>query len=230
MAQAFDFKTAVPWGRSFTEYRAFFALEDLAPGSRILDCGGGPSSFTVEAAERQYRACALDPLYSAPAAAIARRIEEVRPAMLESIRKARARFVWDHYGTPEAQEQVRLSAMKRFLEDFGSASPRGRYIAGALPRLPFPDGAFDIALSSHFLLLYSKQLDLDFHLTAVREMQRVARSVRVFPLLDLDGQPAVHLNPLREALAQDGVTTRVVPVDYEFQKGGNKMLRIERKR
>ena len=228
MPKAFDFNTTVPWGRSFAEYRAFFALEGLRTGTRVLDCGGGPSSFTVEAIEAGYQACAVDPLYSVSAAQIAQRIDEVRPAMLDSIRKARTRFVWDHYGTPERQEAVRLAAMKRFLEDYGATERKGRYLAGALPSLPFLDSAFDIALSSHFLLLYSKQRDLPFHLAAVREMLRVARSVRVFPLLDLDGQPSSHINPLREALARDGIESRIEAVAYEFQKGGNEMLRLWR--
>lgn len=226
MPQAFDFKTAVPWGRSFAEYSAFFALDELAPGAPVLDCGAGPSSFAVEATERGLSVCAADPLYSVTAARIARRIEEVRPTMLASIRQAQARFVWDHYGTPEKQEAVRLAAMQRFLADFGNRQRRAQYVAAALPSLPFRDRAFDLALSSHFLLLYSKQFDLAFHLEAIRELLRVARRLRIFPLLDLDGRRSQHLEPLRQALAGDGFESEVVRVDYEFQKGGNEMLRI----
>ena len=226
MPQAFDFKTAVPWGRSFAEYRAFFALDELAPGAKVLDCGAGPSSFSVEAAEQGLSVCAADPLYSVSAGRIARRIEEVRPTMLASIRQAQARFVWDHYGTPEKQEAVRLAAMQRFLADFGSRQRRTEYVAAALPSLPFRDQAFDLALSSHFLLLYSKQFDLAFHLEAIRELLRVARRLRIFPLLDLDGRRSQHLEPLRQALASDGFESEVVRVDYEFQKGGNEMLRV----
>ena len=229
MPPAFDFKTAVPWGRSFTEYQAFFALEGLSPGSRVLDCGAGPSSFAVEATERGLSVCAADPLYSVSATRIARRIEEVRPTMLASIRQAQARFVWDHYGTPERQEGVRLAAMQRFLADFGGRQHRAQYVAAALPSLPFRDRAFDLALSSHFLLLYSRQFDLAFHLEAVRELLRVAKGVRIFPLLDLDGRRSHHLEPLRTALAGDGFDSEIVRVDYEFQKGGNEMLRIEPK-
>ena len=54
---------------------------------------------------------------------------------------------------------------------------------GALPDLPFDDGAFDLALSSHLLFLYSEQFDLGFHVRALEEMLRVAAEVRVFPLL-----------------------------------------------
>ena len=182
----------------------------------------------MEAAERGLSVCAADPLYSVSADRIARRIEEVRPTMLASIRQAQARFVWDHYGTPEKQEAVRLAAMQRFLADFGGDQRSARYVAAALPSLPFRDRAFDLALSSHFLLLYSKQFDLAFHLEAIGELLRVARRLRIFPLLDLDGRRSQHLEPLRQALAGDGFESEVVRVDYEFQKGGNEMLRIRR--
>ena len=51
-----------------------------------------------------------------------------------------------------------------------------------MPDLPFDDGAFDLALSSHLLFLYSEQFDLGFHVRALEEMLRVAAEVRVFPL------------------------------------------------
>ncbi len=47
MSGAFDLDQALPWGRNRPEYLAFFDLLDLAPDTRILDCGAGPSSFTA---------------------------------------------------------------------------------------------------------------------------------------------------------------------------------------
>jgi hypothetical protein len=37
----------VPWGRSAREYGAMFALTTADLDRRILDCAGGPSSFSV---------------------------------------------------------------------------------------------------------------------------------------------------------------------------------------
>ena len=37
-------------------------------------------------------------------------------------------------------------------------------------------GDFDLDLSSHFLLLYSAELDLAYHEAAVLEMLRIART------------------------------------------------------
>ena len=134
----------------------------------------------------------------------------------------------DDYGSPEGLERTRLSAMKFFLEDYEDGRAEGRYLDASLPDLPFADGAFDLALSSHFLLLYSDQLDLDFHRAAVLEMLRVATEARIFPLLDMAGVRSAHLVPLIEALAAEGYVCEVRTVAYEFQKGGNEMLRIVR--
>ncbi len=49
MAGEFKLSEAVPWGRNRVEYMAFFDLMDLAPGTRILDCAGGPAPFRGEA-------------------------------------------------------------------------------------------------------------------------------------------------------------------------------------
>ncbi|MCL4261960.1 MAG: hypothetical protein KJ069_02025 [Anaerolineae bacterium] len=64
--------------------------------------------------------------------------------------------------------------MARFLQDYEAGKADGRYQPISLPHLPFADGEFGLALCSHFLFLYSEQVSLDFHITAVREMVRVA--------------------------------------------------------
>ena len=64
-----------------------------------------------------------------------------------------------------------------------------RYVDASLPGLPFPDGRFDLVLSSHFLFTYADRLDLEFHRAALLELHRVARrKVRVFPLLEQSGR------------------------------------------
>jgi len=225
-APGFDQGKVLPWGRNRSEYQAFFALGGLGPGSRLLDCGAGPSSFTVEMARRGHGAVAADPLYQLAPGALAGRIADARRVMTAAVRAACGRFVWDAYGSPEALEEVRLSAMAAFLEDFEEAPRDGCYVAAALPDLPFADASFDLALSSHFLLLYASQLDDAFHLAAVREMLRVAREARIFPLLDLEGAVSKRLDPLRRGLDAAGAGSEIVTVGYEFQKGGNQMLRI----
>ena len=80
-----------------------------------------------------------------------------------------------------------MAAMQAFLSDYESGKAQGRYIGAELPALPFADSAFDIALCSHLLFVYSVQLGEAFHVAAVLEMCRVAADIRIFPLLALGG-------------------------------------------
>jgi hypothetical protein len=220
----FTLDEVVPWGRSFDEYAAMFALDAHDLSRRILGCADGPASFNAEASARGARVVSCDPLYQFTPPKIASRIAEVSPLMLEQTRAHIDGFVWDRFASVEELGRARHGAMDRFLEHYAHAGA-DRYVAAALPALPFPDNAFDLALSSHFLFLYSTQLSLDFHLAAVRELCRVAREVRIFPILTLGREPSPYLNPLIDALARDGWMARLERVGYEFQRGGNTMLR-----
>ena len=113
------------------------------------------------------------------------------------------------------------------MADLRSATRAGRYVAARLPELPFRTGAFDLVLCSHLLFLYSGDLDLEMHLASFREMLRVGREVRIFPLLDLEGKLSVHLEPTLRALL-GSVQVEVLSVPFEFQRGGSRMLRLTR--
>lgn len=135
-------------------------------------------------------------------------------------------FVWDAIPSIEKLGEIRMSAMAAFLADFEQGKQQGRYSAGELPSLPFANNQFDIALSSHFLFLYSAHLSAEFHLQALQEMLRVAREVRVFPLLTLDGAISPHLSVITEEFNRRGFAVQTQNVAYEFQRGGNQMLVI----
>jgi SAM-dependent methyltransferase len=221
---AFDFKTAVPWGRSMSEYIAMFALSPADLERRILDCGGGPAGFAAGMSQRGRTVVSCDPLYTYSGADIRRRVDATYPTMVESMQREHQRFVWDVHDSPEQRGQARLAAMNTFLDDYDLGRAQGRYVTAALPDLPFADGAFDLALCSHLLFLYTAQLSLDFHLRAIRELLRVARQVRIFPLLDMQGNPSVHLEPVLAALRRQGLGPEIRTVGYEFQRGGNQTL------
>jgi hypothetical protein len=226
----FTLSSVVPWGRSFDEYRRMFALTDADVAGRILGCGDGPASFNAEATPRGGRVVSCDPLYQFDTAQIRQRIDETATQVLEQARLNAHEFLWDEtIPDLDTLKRVRMAAMSAFLDDYDRGRREGRYLNAGLPSLPFADGAFDLALCSHFLFLYSQQHDLAFHLRSMRELCRVAREVRVFPLLALGGQPSPHLDPAREALVADGYVVTVERVPYEFQRGGNQMMRVRRR-
>ena len=116
--------------------------------------------------------------------------------------------------------------MDTFLSDYDSGRAEGRYRCESLPSLSFDDKQFDLALCSHFLFLYSASLDLQFHVVAIQEMCRVAREARVFPLLQLGATPSPHVPEVVKHFRDTGLRVGLVEVPYEFQRGGNRMLRV----
>lgn len=215
----------VPWGRSASEYTAMFALTPQNLDARLLDCGGGPSSFTAELSAQGRRVTACDPLYAFSAAQIGRRIVATARRMTALTETSKDRFHWDSYESPRHLAHLRLRTMRRFLDDYSDGRAQGRYVEGALPTLPFAAESFDVALCSHLLFTYSVQLTTAFHVASLLELVRVAREVRVFPLLTaFAGELSPHLAPVLESLRTHGCAVEVRPVGYEFQKGGNQML------
>jgi SAM-dependent methyltransferase len=222
----FTLDTVVPWGRSYEEYVSMFGLTEADLGLRILGCGDGPAAFNAALTGRGGRIVSLDPVYAFDADQIRGRIAETCETVLTQLRRNRDDFVWGVIPSVEALGSLRMAAMETFLADFDAGKRAGRYMPGELPSLPFADGEFDLALSSHFLFLYSDLLSARFHLEALREMLRVACEVRVFPLVTLANEKSPHLGFVTEQLASLGYGAEVRKVSYEFQRGGNEMLVI----
>lgn len=223
---AFTLEEIVPWGRSFEEYQAMFALTEADLKRCLLGCGDGPASFNAVVSRWGGRAVSVDPLYRFDACEIHSRIKATCETVLEQTRRNASEFVWERFGSVEELGQIRLAAMEEFLSDYEAGRHQGRYLTASLPALPFADGVFDLALCSHLLFLYSDQLSVDFHFQATQELCRVAAEVRIFPLLEMGGRRSRHLSAVCERLQEKGLVTAILPVPYEFQKGGNQMLRI----
>jgi hypothetical protein len=223
---AFSLDEIVPWGRSFPEYVAMFGLSPGDLQKRILGCGDGPAAFNAELSKRGGNVVSVDPLYRFPAQEIRERIAATFDVVLEQTRQNAQEFVWKQIPSVEELGRVRLAAMEEFLRDYPFGKREGRYREASLPALPWGKGEFDLALCSHFLFLYSEQLSTEFHVASVQELCRVAREARIFPLLELGARPSRHLEPVMEQLRQDGFEVEIKSVPYEFQKGGNRMLRL----
>jgi SAM-dependent methyltransferase len=217
----------VPWGRSSEEYIRMF---DLTPDDlkvRILDCAGGPASFNAEMTRQGYQVLSCDPIYQFSAEQIAQRIQETYQTVINTAKATREYFIWQDIESPEKLGQIRMSAMQQFLEDFPLGIQQGRYIEGELPMLPFNTAQFELALCSHFLFTYSDVLSQEFHLASIQELCRVAGEVRIFPLLNNFSSEVSPLLPfVMQELAALGYHLEIKQVSYEFQKGGNQLLRI----
>ena len=219
----------VPWGRNLSEYVGMFNLTEYElKNSKFLGCGDGPASFNAEVTALGGRVVSVDPTYQFTAEQIAGRIDEVALEVMAEVHKKQEDFVWKNIANPEALYNMRMSAMQTFLADFMCEKEEGRYRYEMLPNLSFEKAQFDLALSSHFLFLYSEHLDEQFHKDVIDEMIRVAKEVRIFPLVTLSGEVSKHLAPMVDYLEAKNYSCTVFKTKYEFQKGGNEMLAIKR--
>jgi hypothetical protein len=170
-----------PYGRSHDEYRRMFSLSDDDGARSILGIGDGLSDFNLTASKRGWRVVSVDPLYQFSAGALENRMPAVIDHMVDAVAMVPTHWAWSLYPGPAALKRQRLETARAFIEDFVSVRGKGRYVAAGLPRLPFRDDTFDVALCSHLLFAWSAVLDLEFHIRAIDEMLRVASEVRVFP-------------------------------------------------
>jgi len=217
----------VPWGRSFQEYKGMFSLSARDLEKSILGCGDGPASFNAELSSQSGNVISVDPIYCFTAKQLKSRILEVFKEVMQQMQLNKDRYVWDNIGSVKALGKIRMSAMEKFIEDYDLGKKQGRYIEGSLPQLGFNDHQFELALCSHYLFLYSEQISVQAHIDSLQELCRVAKEVRVYPLLSLDGEPSPHLSQVILALNRLNLSVTLVDVSYQFQKGATQMLVIK---
>lgn len=224
---AFLLNNVVPWGRNMDEYKEMFLLDDGDIKKKIAGFGDGPASFNAQATKEGYTVKSFDPIYQFSREQLENRIEEVRVTVMRQMAENRDNYVWTKISDLEALEAVRMSAMRVFLDDYELGKREGRYVYHELPnRLPYENGEFDIGLSSHFLLMYTS-LGYDFHVAAINEMLRVCREVRIFPICDLDSRASKMIDDVIAYLS-NRYSVEIKESEYEFQKGANRLLVIQR--
>ena len=202
-----------------------FALSDADLQLRILGCADGPASFNAEATRRGTAVISIDPLYRLDSDTIRDRIAATYGQMLEQTQRNNQQFVWDTIQSVEELGRIRMQTMEAFLENYDLGKIQGRYVDAELPSIAFPAKSFDLAVCSHFLFLYTELLSEAFHRSAILDLCRVAREVRIFPLLALDGRTSPYVPSIVDGL-RDSWEVSLETVQYEFQRGGNQMMRI----
>lgn len=183
----------------------------------------GAASFVAELNDRGVDAIAADPAYASPFADLRRLVRSDLTGCVDMVQRDVQHFTWEWYGSLERREQMRHDAAEAFLAD--RQNRPSRYVAASLPHLPFESERFDLAVCSHLLFTWSPELDREWHRDALVEMTRVAREVRVFPLVVRStGQPVEFLPALRDDLTDLGIVSDVRTVPYEFQRQARQML------
>ena len=223
----YELQDVVPWGRSFDEYISMFSLSKNDLTKQIIGCGDGPASFNYSMSQHGNKCISVDPIYQFSKKEIQERIKNSYEEVLAQTRSNKNEFVWNSIQSVEELGKIRKKAMNEFIADYDQGKKEKRYISGELPELNFNTKQFDIALCSHFLFLYSQQFSLEFHVDSIIELCRIAKEVRIFPILELGTQISRHFENVYELLAQKGFNINTKKVEYEFQKGGNQLLIVE---
>lgn len=210
--------------RPFDEYAAMFHLtdDDLLAGP-VLDCPAGASGFAAGARALGADVTAVDPEYRVSHDDLMLRARRDTEFGNRYVRDTEDTYAWGFFRDVDDHLARRMAALDAF--DVDRRGHPHRYVTGALPDLPFDDGAFRMAVSSHLLFVYPDHFGYGDHLRCMRELVRVVtHEVRIFPLVDTTTAPWPHLARLREDLAADGVSSEVHPVEYEFIRRGDEML------
>lgn len=194
---------------------------DLMAGP-VLDCPGGGASFAAEARALGAHVVSVDPHYAAPAQELAERTLRDTDRSSEFIGENLERYVWTFFRSRDHHLEHRRAGARIFATDI--VEHPQLYVAAELPKLPFEDRKFTLALSSHLLFTYADRLDFDFHLEALTELARVAEQVRAYPLVDYGAHRYSEIEELRACLELRGLTSQIRSAPYEFQRGANEML------
>jgi hypothetical protein len=201
----------------------FGLTEAEALAGPVLDCPGGTGPFGAAVRERGGESVSVDPAYALPGEELVARTRAGLEHGVRYLEENRDSYVWTFFPSLEDLKARRAAALEEFARDF--AGPDERYAIAALPRLPFGDRRFRLALSGYLLFAYPDHLDDADHEAALRELLRVTREeVRVFPLIDTAYVRYPGIDDLRRRLAADGADSEVRRVGYEFQRGGNEVL------
>ena len=219
-------ENVVPLGRSYSEYVQMFGLSEDDLDRSIIGVADGIASFNAEMKEHGKTVLSVDPLYEFEGSEIRNRFYEVIDNVVEQLRSTQGDYNWTFFKNPDEYREHRIETAERFVRDYDSGKNEGRYVIGELPDLEIEDNSFDLALCSFYLFFYSEQLDYEFHLASVRELIRIAREVRIHPLIDLAVNRSTHLDPVISEIEKEGYLVEIAEVEYDMQPGGNIMLRI----
>jgi len=206
-----------------------FALNEGDRDKTIADVASGASSFCAEwRQQNQSRCIAIDPVYGLGALELENRVRRGVATAIRNIEVAPQDYRWDSaFKSVSDHQQERTSAALRFLADIRESR---YYIAAQIEHLPLMDDSVDLVLSSHLLFTYAGSLSIDFHVKSLTEMVRIARSeVRIFPVVGFEYNADATVAAVMEWSRRiEGLSISIVPVEYEFLRGADKMMVISK--
>lgn len=216
----------VLWGHSPEEYREMFDLSSEQMNLRLLEFGCGPSAVNAIQTKHHHEVVSIDPLFNLDKDTLYSKVTLIFASMVEQVMIEQEHFDFSQEGSLEQLIRKRREGMAVFFDDYTKGKEEGRYIGINDYHLPLPDQAFDMALVSHYLFAGLDDQDDNFHLDFIKELARVAKEVRIFPIIDRHGDTSEFLGPVLLGLQNDNYGAELRNVPYHLQSTGNAMLRV----
>lgn len=202
------------WIYSLADYRKMFALTDADLSRTILDYPGGISSFNAEVYAQGYSIQSADPCYHIAADDMVHFVDDVIAHNQTQLAAA------DQTQVVQAWQQSKA----QFLADYALGQQQGRYQVMDLPLLPVADQRYQLMLCPN--LMFTKRLELLNSEQIIIELCRVAEEVRIFPVVNDEGELSESLGPLLLTLQQRNYGVEIREVGYQQYHNGNVMLRL----
>jgi len=212
----------VLWGHQPADYEEMFALQPEDLNKKILEFGCGPSAVNASLPN----IISADPLFVLDKDTLSSKTSLLFAEMLREVKHHQDRYDFESHGGLEQLVWQRKKGIEKFFADYELGLEEQRYIPVTDYHLPFDDFRFDYALSSHYLFAGLDNQTVDFHVKIIKELARVAKEVRVFPLIDRYGEVSEFLGPVLLELQNENYGVELKDVAYSLQKSGNAMLRV----
>ena len=203
-----------------------FDLSEADLNARLFEYGCGPSAFNAECHQQGRSVISCDSLFSEDLLSLKQKVSSIVEDRVAGIKKTPELFDFRHYGSLDAFIAYRRHGIDDFFEDYEQGLAEGRYVHKDLKALPFADFSFDLALSAHDLFGDSVVPEVAVHLQVIRDLARIAKELRIFPLIDSNGEPSPLLGPVLLGLQQEQYGVEVREVNDSLQPKGNAMLRV----
>ena len=216
----------VLWGHHLDEYRDMFQLSESDLSARFLEYGSGVSAVNSELTKRASECISCDPWFDLDKKVLTAQVNANFEARLHQFKTEHQVFDLSRYGNLDALIAYRRAGIDAFLADYDQGHKEGRYLMADDMTLPFGHFSFDFALTAHHLFSDLEYQTVDYHLQIIEELARVAKDVRIFPLVDANGVPSPLLGPVLLGLQNANYGVEVRDVSYHLQPRGNAMLRV----
>jgi hypothetical protein len=219
-------REALLCGYHIDDYRQMFGLVDADFNASLLEYCSGVTAVNAELHARHQSMTSCDPWFANDLTHLEQLAHSNFKAAVHALQQRSPQSNSSHQTALAALIDTRRKGIEAGLNDYESGRSQKRYLPLENHRLPFDDFMFDIALCANWFFSDIKQQDVEFHVDSIRELVRVAKEVRIFPLVGENGEPSSLLGPTLLKLQQANFGVEIRKVDVHAPMNGDAMLRV----